>query len=179
MQITISLYGTFWKAIGISLWCHLKCGNVIGQSNCLLPILGVSLAGIRRSLFLILPNVGPWNKLRTLSYESRSMILYGSMAWTRKWPKDAPNFDTQLEVSACLLLTISEFMSGSCSKGVQARSFSYYDSQLSMTLGKFGDKVSVLKLPCCQGQLPLFPRLTFRALTLRAMSPPKSTNGKG
>ena len=33
----------------------------------------------------------------------------------------------------------------------------YYDSQLSMTLGKFGDKVSVLKLPFSQGQLTLFP----------------------
>ena len=55
----------------------------------------------------------------------------------------------------------------------------YYDSQLSMKLGKFGDIVSALKLPCCQGQLPSFPRLTFRALTSRAMSPPKSTNGNG
>ena len=54
-----------------------------------------------------------------------------------------------------------------------------YDSQFSMALGKFGDKVSAFKLPCCQGQLPLFPRLTFRALTSRAMSPPKSTNGNG
>ena len=33
---------------------------------------------------------------------------------------------------------------------------------LSMTLGKFGDKVSALKLPCCQGQLPSFPRVTLR-----------------
>ena len=54
-----------------------------------------------------------------------------------------------------------------------------YDSQLSMTLRKFGDKVSALKLPCCQEQLPSFPRVTFRALTSRAMSPPKSTNGNG
>ena len=47
--------------------------------------------------------------------------------------------------------------------------FEYYDSQLSMTLGKFGDKVSALKLPCCQGQLPLFPRVTFGALLLLQM----------
>ena len=37
--------------------------------------------------------------------------------------------------------------------------------KLSMTLGKFGDKVSALKLPCCQGQLASFPRVTFRGLT--------------
>ena len=56
-------------------WRHLKCSNVIGQLYCLLPILGVSLAGIRRSFVLILPNIGPWNKLQTLfqgPYESRS-----------------------------------------------------------------------------------------------------------
>ena len=39
---------------------------MIGQSNCLLPILGISLAGIRRGFVLIRPNIGPWNKLRTL-----------------------------------------------------------------------------------------------------------------
>ena len=39
----------------ISQW---KCSNVIGQSNCLLPILGVSFEGIRRSFVLILPNIG-------------------------------------------------------------------------------------------------------------------------
>ena len=63
MQTTSSLHGTFWK---VSLWCHLKCSNMIRQSNCLLSILGVSLAGIRRSFVLIVPNIGPWNKLRTL-----------------------------------------------------------------------------------------------------------------
>ena len=41
----------------------MKCINVIGQSNCLLPILGVSLAGIRRSFVLI---------TFSRSYESRS-----------------------------------------------------------------------------------------------------------
>ena len=41
----------------------------------------------------------------------------------------------------------------------------YYDSQLSTTVGKFGDKVSALKFPCCQGQLASFPRVTFRVLT--------------
>ena len=35
---------------------------MIGQSNCLQPILGVSFAGI----VLILPNIGPRNKLQTL-----------------------------------------------------------------------------------------------------------------
>ena len=73
MQATSSLHGTFWK---VSLWRHLKCSNVIGQSNCLRPILGVSLAGMRRSFLLILPNIGPSNKLRTLfvsrTYEGRS-----------------------------------------------------------------------------------------------------------
>ena len=54
-----AIHGTFWKAIGISHLCHLKCSNVIGQPNCLLPILDVSLAGIRRSFVLILPNIGP------------------------------------------------------------------------------------------------------------------------
>ena len=48
----------------------------------------------------------------------------------------------------------------------------YYDSQLSMTLGKFGNKVSAFKLPCCRGQLPSFPRVTFRALTSRASDAP-------
>ena len=72
MQATSSLHGTFWK---VSLWRHLKCSNVIGQSNYLQPILGVSLAGMRKSFVLILPNIGPWNKLRTLfsrTYEGRS-----------------------------------------------------------------------------------------------------------
>ena len=39
-------------------------------------------------------------------------------------------------------------------------------SNLSMTLGKFGDNVSALKLPCCQGQLGSFPRVTFRGLDI-------------
>ena len=59
MQTTSSLHGTFWK---VSHWRYLKCSNVIGQSNCLLSILGVSLAGIRRRFVLILPNTDPWNK---------------------------------------------------------------------------------------------------------------------
>ena len=40
----------------------------------------------------------------------------------------------------------------------------YYDSQLSTPLGKFGDRDSALKLPCCQGQLTSFPRVTFQVL---------------
>ena len=32
------------------------------------------------------------------------------------------------------------------------------------TRGKFRDKVSTFKLPCCQGQLALFRRVTFWAL---------------
>ena len=59
LQTTSSLHGTFRKAIGISLRRHLKCSNVIGQRNCLLLILGISLAGIRRSFVVILPNIGP------------------------------------------------------------------------------------------------------------------------
>ncbi|XP_068707804.1 uncharacterized protein [Montipora foliosa] len=47
-----------------------------------------------------------------------------------------------------------------------------YDSQLSMTLGTLVTKVQRLKLPCCQGQLPSFPRVTFRALTSRASDEP-------
>ena len=74
MQTTLSFHGTFWSAIGISLWRHLKCRNVIGQSNCLLTILGVFLAGIERSFFLILSNIGrPWNKMRTL-FEGHSKV---------------------------------------------------------------------------------------------------------
>ena len=50
--------------------------NVIGHSNCLLPILGDSLAGIGRKFVLILPNIGPWNKLRTLFQVHTKVALF-------------------------------------------------------------------------------------------------------
>ena len=50
--------------------------DVIWQSICLLPILGVSLAGIRRNSVLILPNIGPWDKLRTLFQAHSKVALY-------------------------------------------------------------------------------------------------------
>ena len=49
----LSLHRTFRKVL---LTRHLKCSNVMGQSNCVLPILGVSLGEIRSSFVLILPN---------------------------------------------------------------------------------------------------------------------------
>ena len=81
MQTTSILQGTFWNAIGISLWRHSKCSNVNGQSNCLLPILGVSLARIRRKFALILPNISPWNKLRTLFQGHTKDALYLALNW--------------------------------------------------------------------------------------------------
>ena len=36
----------------------------------------------------------------------------------------------------------------------------YYDVQLSKAREKFRHKVLTFKLPCCQGQLALFPRET-------------------
>ena len=73
-HLSVELSGKF-----PALWRHLKCSNVIGQSNCLLPILGVSLAGLRRSFVLILPNIGPSNKLRTLfqAHTKVALIIFG------------------------------------------------------------------------------------------------------
>ena len=60
-----------WLSERVCKQCHLSmeftgkrsafalCSDAIGQSNCLLPTLRVSLAGIRRSFVLISPNIGP------------------------------------------------------------------------------------------------------------------------